>query len=760
MSTSQSIPSGTIQRILEDERSHVRFEQFCCDLLTDAEGFQYLPTSSSWDLSRDGRSLPVTVTGTCAYACCTIGQDLTAKAETDILGLVSHAAPAAIRFCASAGASEHALQKIEDRLRDLVPSVPNISALGAIQLVTLSERHPASLQHRYAGELLEHADFLSQTTGDSLAPATWGFQVALATQFDDSAQGLRDHLVKLLVRRSLADGPLTVPAIAKRVSDALRLPRVIHREYFREALTSLVSEGYVAPNQGAYALTANGTSSLAADESDANRSLSRGKIVVRAAIEQLLGDTVEHAAFATLWAHLLDEFANLFFAQGLKFIQAISSLTRSGPNGAPSRPFGQMLEAMRARLARIGPGGARSESLAQAAIDVFSERGSDAVAWLTDVAAKYVSLCSLGLEPAAQQEIAGRLKDISLILDTDIVLSYLSEGERPHKVIEETVDRWREIGGPVLIAPPVLEETAHHAWISEYEYREVWRQLHEYSPDELPRYVKTAFVRAFYFAANGDYSLKRWSRFINEYRGHTAEDSGKISAILKDRGFSIVTAFEVDATFAASVRAEIYKIRQIPASAWVSKKTADKIQRDGDLVAYLRSSRENAPSQDHTTVIISSSPVLQRAASSFSEQLGETTPVWPAGALAYLVSLMPGVRLTLTHLRNCLFDEGESDSMDRVTQLAMRVIRQSTEYSIGYSQRPTLKRAIRHQIEKAARERGQSPAELVDSLADHKGETRQTLTEVLAGAIDEMQASKSERRIAELERQIRKLTGE
>lgn len=72
MATAQ-IPDGTIQRILEDEKSSIRFEHFCCDLLTSIDGFDYVWTSRSWDLGRDGRSLPMNQEGGCGYICCTTG---------------------------------------------------------------------------------------------------------------------------------------------------------------------------------------------------------------------------------------------------------------------------------------------------------------------------------------------------------------------------------------------------------------------------------------------------------------------------------------------------------------------------------------------------------------------------------------------------------------------------------------------------------------------------------------------------------------
>ncbi len=89
----------------------------------------------------------------------------------------------------------------------------------------------------------------------------------------------------------------------------------------------------------------------------------------------------------------------------------------------------------------------------------------------------------------------------------------------------------------------------------------------------------------------------------------------------------------------------------------------------------------------------------------------------------------------------------------------MRVIRQSKEYSIGYSQRPTLKRALQQQIDKAAVQRGQRPAEFVEEVMNQAQENRESLAEVIAEAVDTLQASKSEKEIDKLRQTIREMSG-
>ena len=197
------IPEGTIQRILEDEKSVIRFEQFCCDLLTDVDGTDYLGTSRSWDLGRDGRTLPLNPKGDCGYICCTTGRVLDDKARLDLTRMIAHSRPVVIYFCTTQSVSEHSLHQIENEMRRIAPEVQRLAAIGAHQLILLIQRHQVSFQRRYAAELLEHADFLAQTSSGAEGDEVIGLQVALATQLDDNAQSLRLQLIRRLILRSL-----------------------------------------------------------------------------------------------------------------------------------------------------------------------------------------------------------------------------------------------------------------------------------------------------------------------------------------------------------------------------------------------------------------------------------------------------------------------------------------------------------------------------------------------------------------------------
>jgi hypothetical protein len=597
---------------------------------------------------------------------------------------------------------------------------------------------------------MEHKGFLLDESAADREAQLVGMKIALATQFQDDARDLRSDLLKTLVLSVLfKQGRCTLRKLAKWASDMLHLPRMVRDEFFADILPILRKQNLIQLEGDTYSLTGPGEDLIRAELDAGNNRLQTGKKHVRERMAELLGQELDRNSFEALWNRIQEEFATIFFFTGLRAISCIASLLDAQGYPGPERPLDELFAGVRRNIARMGIGGPRAEEVGQAVVDLFGDCDSELFVWLTDVAVKYVGLCSLGLEPRAQDQVVSHLEQIDLIVDTDVVLSFLSTGERPHTTIEELLRRWVLIGGKVLVPPPVLEEVAYHAWISEFEYQEVWRLLAKLQSDEINRYVQKAFVRAFARQAGGDFSPGRWHAFISEYRGLTPIDDSKIQAILRDEKFEMVEDFAFDPHFAQKVREELFRLRRIDDTTFVPKAVGDKVARDARIVSFLKQRRFQTRSIGRTTIILSSSPILQQAAAKFESELGGPSPVWPVGALAYLVSLVPGVRMTVSSLRKCLFDEGESDPLDKISRMALRVIRQSNQYEIGYSRRPTLRRELTRRVAIAAKERGQKASLLAEELLEPTEESKAILTEVLAGAIDEIAVSRSE---AELER--------
>ena len=112
------------------------------------------------------------------------------------------------------------------------------------------------------------------------------------------------------------------------------------------------------------------------------------------------------------------------------------------------------------------------EVIEQAVIDILTERSGPAFEWLSKVCERFVALCSLGLEASSTEEIRRVIARHKLMLDSDIVITTLCQGERGHEATKEMPAKWTRLGGRLLLPEPVLEEVAYHAYISQREFQE------------------------------------------------------------------------------------------------------------------------------------------------------------------------------------------------------------------------------------------------------------------------------------------------
>ena len=87
------------------------------------------------------------------------------------------------------------------------------------------------------------------------------------------------------------------------------------------------------------------------------------------------------------------------------------------------------------------------ETVAQAISDLLTERTGPAFDWFTKVAERFVILCSLGLEATSGDELRQVIKSHQIVLDSDIILSYLCDGESDHRKARELLSRWLQLAG-------------------------------------------------------------------------------------------------------------------------------------------------------------------------------------------------------------------------------------------------------------------------------------------------------------------------
>ncbi|GAG56961.1 unnamed protein product, partial [marine sediment metagenome] len=260
---------------------------------------------------------------------------------------------------------------------------------------------------------------------------------------------------------------------------------------------------------------------------EGTENLVNGQQLIRDTIYQLTGDDIESEEFSRVWPIVQDEMANMFLTNGIYVIQSIESIITNESKITEHNDLYEAIKLLAQKIAGLDIWGNRSSDILQAIKDLFNENDSDAYKWLAQLGTIYISLCSLGLEPTAQRQIEERLGDIDLILDTDIVLSFLSRGELHHEAINHIVKTWQKISGNIWVTPCVLEEAAYHAWIGQREYEELWRDLEKYDNKASLRLINNVFVRGFRVESS-KYAPKYWRWYISNYKGNSNYDYSKI----------------------------------------------------------------------------------------------------------------------------------------------------------------------------------------------------------------------------------------
>ena len=96
---------GVIKSILDTEDNYLRFERFCLDIYSETEGVELVPTSMTWDMGADGRSISTLLKGR-VVLCATLEKDIDNKAKSDIKRLAQTTQTKTIVYCTSKLLSE------------------------------------------------------------------------------------------------------------------------------------------------------------------------------------------------------------------------------------------------------------------------------------------------------------------------------------------------------------------------------------------------------------------------------------------------------------------------------------------------------------------------------------------------------------------------------------------------------------------------------------------------------------------------------
>jgi len=758
-----SFNEGMARAILESETSHARFERFCCDLLSKVEGRHYVPTSSTYDQGRDARAVDVRRGDIPPIICATTRKDIEEKIREDAQSLAAKGnLPGTVHLCSNLPLTEHRLDQVKALFRRHCPGVAEVLANGTIQLAAEAVRFPECLENLYAGELASVKATLGVTESTDADIQMTGMRIALTTQLADDAHSLREDLQRNIVLTALSDGkPRNLAALCNQVSGLLHLPRAVQPEYLQSALQSLDANGCVVSAPEGYVLTEKGHEEVKRRTDKGLDALVRGQEMIHAVLLDLTGQDLAARELARLWATIQDHIASMFLANGIYITEAMASIVEGQTRMADHPDLHEAIQSLGQTVAELGLWGPRSRDIGQAVTDIFHEKASPAFKWLSDLCIVYVSLCSLGLDSRAQDQMAARLREIDLLLDTDVVLTFLSPGEPDHDAIVAVVNGWRRINGHVYTTPAVLEETAYHAWISEHDYVNTWRNLHAYTDADALRLIENVFVRGFRVESRGQYHPTRWGYYIGMFRGAQPYDYGKLVVLLQEEGVLPLSEEGLEPGFAEAVTKQCRALgpaaeRQTEEAA---KEVMDKCMRDGRLIAVLLRHRAERNKIGGTAIVVSSSGRLRTACVQFNEQLGSPIPVAPIGAVAYYLALIPGTNMTLGTLRALFFDTGFAAKLGGLDRVVLRAIKASQEYFVPFSRRGSLCVEMRRRIGELAKQRGQKASEIEEGFVRGDKALAQDMATVVAASVDALVRSESEKKIEALRKEVRDLKG-
>lgn len=735
-----AVTQNIAEAIIRDEANDVRFENFCRELCARNDGITLLPTSKTYDQARDAKSFDPSLK---AYVGATHDKEIESKIDGDSKHLAVTSAPLRITYCVGFPLSEAKIDALESRIRANVPTATAVRVLSARQLAALATQHVDLIERYYLAELRAIEAMLKRVEDGAPRADEDALKLALLTMGTEDARQLREEIGQYAVLQVLvrASKPLTVERVAERIASDLRIPASIHPALIQTLLDQLTRRDLTVQRIDGWELTEAGQREASTIPAETAQQVLQGARVVQSALQELTGYHFTEEQFTHLWSTFLDYLAELFHAKGLAVICAINDvLSDTAKTTAPLEKFATA-GAAKIRASSTIP--EMGEAIEQAVVDIFTERSGPAFEWLAKVCERFVALCALGLEITSAEEIRKIISRHRIVLDSDIVITFLCQGERGHGSMREVIARWQRLGGKILLAQQVLEEVAYHAYVSDREFKAVRQLGPVLKGTDVRRYCGNAFVRAF-FTVDADPS--HWSSFRDQYAGTKAHDYTKIVEVLRDELLFESLPAEFDKDLARDITAYLRGI----SSDTDQMETAyfgdlGRLGRDGQLLATIAQTREaeRASLNDARIMVLSSSMRLRRADERFRERLGSPEAVISRAAVSYLIALIPDAGLGAASLRKALFEFGEAAHFTDTERFALNIIKSSGTVIMPWTQRSALRRQIETHLRREA-ERADAPLKQIrmDFIA---GKDPDATAQIIANAVSDLALKDPER---------------
>ncbi|MFY2946124.1 hypothetical protein ACOTJB_25225 [Achromobacter xylosoxidans] len=701
--------------VIANETNHARFENFCNAAISGLEGGAViLSTSKSWDLGRDGVGAGKS-SGT--YICTSLRDDVDAKTLADIERLLSTTKGVQqIYFCSSQVLSEHARTKLEIALRAETEHKIAITCFGCTQLVQIAqERASGLIDQKYGPEISNVMRTIRADPDDDTEIR--GLRLALIASGSDESYEIRKAVYASLLLDVLSDGGARTPATcAREMAALLRLQRSVSQEAVQMQLNSLSRDGFVATDGVTYEITQEGQDRRAQSELEAAERLIGGRQQIRDSIEVAIGTRFTEEHFQRIWEVFEARMSEYFLARGDSIVAEVAEIVDEQDSSSEVPVPTSSLSFLEDFASAVGQTATHPQmrlEIETAVKDLFTDRTSSATNWLIRLSASFVAACALGLEYSSSTALARILSRTSLVLDTDVVLSLLGEGEPEHESMKIVVSRWKRLGGEVLTAEPVLEEVAYHASIAQADFDGARHHI-QGTPEERARLIENVFVRAFAeLISQKSAKPHHWRNYIGMYLGEHPRDWSKVYNLLSsDYAIGLLPPRSAqEAQLEEEVRRWLNSSIEQHVSADQMRNAKDKARRDAELYAAIvhRIKVKKATDPGATCLLVSSARRLAAAESKFV-QGGEPQIVVSVAAVVYLISMLPDVSLGIGAMRSFLFDERVRSFSSPLERTLIRVVRASQEVSLPWARRGVLIRTVREKLIVEAEQKGEKGA--------------------------------------------------
>ncbi len=755
-----------IEQVLVQEANDGRFEAFANAVVSLMEGgAPVVGTSRSWDQTRDGKALG---RASGIFVCSSITGDVDGKILFDLSRIVKTTKIDRLYFCLSHPVSEYMGDKFARQILEDVDRDFPITVIGGHQIAEFVQKHSELCERFYSAEINDILRVLKAPPDEAIEIR--GLRLALMSSTGEDSETIRQGVYNAAILDAFAKHPtLTVLGCANAVAASLGIHRAIAPETIRRHLSQLVKERMLEESSGVFSMTEKGRQDVVSRTDKAVERFVALKAQIRRELETAVETPIVDEEFHRIWIALEESMARYFHTQGEEIVAELSELLGDATNGTLSseglfEPL-SFVDELAKKVASAATGAERAQIIETAIRDIFAAPDGPATTWLLQIASAFISACAIGLEDSSGQAIESLLGKSVLVLDTDVLLSFVGTDEHDHQGVKSLIERWKRLPGKVMVAKPVLEEFSRHAYIAQYEWQQVYPHHIPGNQETRSRLMRNVFVRSFGRMIEEKKARARdWSGYIQTYRGSAEYDYQK--AIQTLRLDSKIEELPPIGQGEEALEREVRKflISRIDES-WGPKLYArDKARRDAQLYAaivhFTRMRREYDPLA--SCILVSSARRLASAEDEF-HQVGDSHMVASISSMLYLISLLPGVSLGLSAMRAFLFEGGRVGVSSDLEQTVLRVIRTSQERNMKFAQRGVLMNSLRQMLLKDAHEMGQrGPEDLLIQRAEKAAletpSNQARLLEHLAGALDQIGPShRVARENEELKRRQREL---